>query len=107
MYANIVPPAGQTGTQLPRENFLTRRAAPPDKASVSILKHCVALCLCAAAACWIVHRNGSSGAGHFKCEAEFLIHTSRLLCRCTKIAAIVRPLPFFPSGSARQARGSR
>jgi hypothetical protein len=54
MYANIAPPAGHIGTQLPRENFVTRRFAPPDKASVSIRKHCAALFLCADAACFIV-----------------------------------------------------
>ena len=107
MYANIVPPAGHTGTQLPRENLVTRRFAPPDNASASIRKHCVALCLCAAAACRIVQRNGSSGAGHFRCGAEFFSQTSRLLCKCAKMAAIVRPPRFVPGNSARQARGSR
>src|ERR1700722_12391852 len=103
----MVPPAGQVCAQLPRENFVTRRFGFAERASVNIRKHCAALFRCAAAACFIVHRSGSSGAGHFKCGAEFLSHTSRLLCKCAKIAAIVRPLPFLPGGSARQARGSR
>src|ERR1700730_11887828 len=107
MYANMVAPAGQVGAQLPRENFVTRRFASPNRASVSIRRHCAALFLCAEAACFIVQRSGSSAAGHFRCGAEFLIHERRLLCRCAKIAAIVRPLPLLPGGSARLARGSR
>src|SRR5579872_4076380 len=107
MYANIAPPAGHTGAQLPRENFVTRLLSPPVNASSNISKHRSALSECAADACFMVHLSGSSGFGHFKCDAEFLIHTNRQLCRCAKIAAIVRPLPFFPGGCALQARGSR
>src|ERR1700674_774763 len=107
MYANIVAPAGQVRVQLPRENFATRRFGSPDKASASIRRHCAALFLCAAAACVSVQRSGSSGAGHFRCGAEFLIHVRRLLCRCAKIAPIVRPFPHSPGGFALHARRSR
>src|SRR6202451_4799005 len=107
MYANMVASAGHVGAQLPRENFVTRLFGSPDKASASIRRHCVALFRCAAEAFLIVQRSGSSGAGHFRCGAEFLIHERRLLCRRAKIAAMVRPFPFSPSGSALHARGSR
>jgi hypothetical protein len=33
-------------------------------------------------------------AGHFRCGADFLSHQRRVLCRCAKRPAIVRPLPF-------------
>src|SRR5208282_3698572 len=107
MNANMVASAGQVGAQLPREYIVTRRLGLSESASVSIARHCAPLFLCAAAACFIVQRSGSSGFGHFRCGAEFRSHTRRLLCRCAKMAAIVRPLPFLPGGSARQARGSR
>ena len=105
----MVPPAGQVCAQLPRENFVTRRFGSAERASVNIRKHCPALFRCAAAACFIVHRSGSSGAGHFKCGAEFFSQTSRQLCKCAKIAAMVRPLPFLPGGSAAKpaAQGSK
>src|SRR5436190_19363463 len=94
MYANMVPPAGHTGTQPSREYFATRRFGAAESASDNMRKHCAALFLCAAAACFIVQRRGSSSAGHFKCGAEFLSHETRQLCRCAKIAAMVRLLPF-------------
>src|SRR5579859_94280 len=103
----MVPPAGHVCDQLPRENFETRRFAEADNASVNMRRHCSALFLCAAAACFLVQRPGSSGAGHFKCGAEFFSHTSRLLCRCAKMAAMVRPLPFSPGAWVRHARASR
>src|SRR6202030_3111867 len=103
----MVPPAGHVRVQLPRENFVTRRFGAAERASVNIRRHCAALLLCAAAACFMVQRSGSSGGGHFRCGAEFFSHTRRLLCRCEKMAAMVRPLPFLPGGWARHARGSR
>src|SRR5260370_38722824 len=103
----MVASAGQVGAELPRSNFVTRRLGSVDKASVSILRHCFPLFLWAAAACFIVQRSGLSGAGHFKCGAECFSHTSRLLCRGAKIGAMVRPLPLWPGGCARRARGSR
>src|SRR5579863_3090990 len=103
----MVGVAGQTCDQLPRENFLTLRFESGDKASFNIRRHCAALFLWADAACLMVQRKGSSGAGHFRCGAEFLSHTKRLLCRCVKMAAMLRPPRFLPGGSARQARGSR
>src|ERR1700730_2703602 len=107
MYANMVPPAGHVWVQLPRENFVTRRFGAAERASDNMRKHCAALLRCAAAARFMVQRSGSTGAGHFICGAEFFSHTRRLLCRCAKIAAIVRPLPFLPGTWARHARGSR
>src|SRR5260370_39797047 len=103
----MVPPGGHVCVQLPRENFATRRFGAAESASDSMRRHCAALLLCAAAACLMVQRSGSSGGGHFKCGAEFFSHTSRLLCRGAKMAAMVRPLPFLPGSWARHARGSR
>src|SRR5689334_24524921 len=77
MYVNMIAFAGQTGDQLPRENFVTRRFTLLDKASLSMARHCAPLFLCAAAACFIVQRSGLSGVGHFRCGAEFLSHTDR------------------------------
>ncbi len=82
---------GHGCAQLPRENFVTRRSARFDSASFSISRHRAALWRCAARACLIVQRVGSSGFGHFKCGAEFLSQLKRLLCRWAKIAARVRP----------------
>src|SRR5580700_3537003 len=107
MYANIVPPAGHVCVQLPRQNFETRRFGSAERASDNMRKHCAALLLCAAAACFMVQRSGSSGGGHFRCGAEFFSHERRTLCRWAKMAAMVRPLPFWPGGWARHARGSR
>ena len=59
-------PAGHTRVQLPRENFVTLRFGSADRASVSMRRHCAGL-LCADAACFIVQRSGSSGAGHLRC----------------------------------------
>ena len=103
----MVAPAGQVRVQLPRQNFVTLRWVAPDKASLSIRTHRAALFACADAACWIVQRAGSSGAGHFKCGADPFSQTSRALCRWAKIAAMVRPPNPAPGKSARQARGSR
>src|SRR5580704_3106394 len=103
----MVPPAGHVCDQLPRENFATRRFGAAERASDNMRRHCAALLLCAAAACFMVQRSGSSGGGHFRCGAEFLSHESRLLCRCAKMAAMVRPPPFLPGGWARHARASR
>jgi len=36
MYANMLAPAGQVGAQLPRENFVTRRFEPSEKASFNM-----------------------------------------------------------------------
>src|SRR5579864_7161692 len=102
----MVAPAGHTGAQAPRENFVTLRFGPDENTSVSMRRHWAALFLCAAAAWRLVQRSGSSGAGHFRCGAEFFSHTRRLLCRWAKRAAMVRPLPALPGGFARQARGS-
>src|SRR5882724_3303249 len=107
MYANMVAPAGQVGAQLPRENFVTRRFEPSEKASFNMRRHCAALFLCAAAACFIVQRSGSSRAEHFRCGAEFLSQIRWLLCRCAKIAAMVRTFRLWPGDSARHALGSR
>src|ERR1700678_3599718 len=91
MYANIVAPAGQVCAQLPRANFATRRFGAAESASLNIRKHCAPLFACAAEACLIVQRSGSSRAGHLKCGAEFFSQERRTLCKWTKIAAIVRP----------------
>lgn len=101
----MAPPAGHTGAQLPRENFVTRRFSSAVRASDSMRTHCAALFLCAASACFIVHRYGSSAAGHFRCGAEFFSQTRRELCRWAKMAAIVRPPLRAPGNSARQAWG--
>src|ERR1700730_10515400 len=103
----MVPPAGHVGTQLSRENFETRRFGAAERASVNMRRHCAALLLCAAAACFMVQRWGSSVVGHFRCGRERLSYLRRLLCRCAKMAAMVRPLPYSPGAWARHARGSR
>src|SRR4051812_11483340 len=89
----MAPPAGHVRVQLPRENFFTFRSGSVDNASVSMRRHASALLVCAAAACLMVQRNGPNAAGHFRCGAEVRSHTRRLLWRCAKMAAIVRPLP--------------
>src|SRR6266851_1114111 len=103
----MVALAGQVGAQLPRKNLVTRRLASLDKGSVSIFRHCAPLFLWAAAACFMVQRSGSRGAGHFKWGAERLSQTRRVLCRWAKIAAMVRPFALRPGGVARQAWGLR
>jgi len=64
----------------------------------SMRRHCAALFRCAATACFMVQRWGSRAGGHFRCGAFFFSHLRRQLCRCVKIAAMVRPLPFSPGG---------
>ena len=88
--------------QLPRENLVTGRFRSPDRTRSACEGNCATLSSCATA-CFTVQRSGLSGAGHFRCRAEFFIHERRLLSRCAKIAAIasvICPTPAALHGKA-------
>src|SRR5713226_1558949 len=102
----MVPPAGHVGIQRSRENFETRRFGAAERASDNMRRHCAPLLLCAAAACFMVKQWRSSGGGHLRCGAFLFSHLRRQLCKCAKMAAMLRPLPFSPGGWARQDRKS-